>query len=427
MSRLDPRENASAMRKALRAILWLLIVGGLSVALYAVDIRAERKTETSYESTSAAVKPGAARPAAIEVDAASQRLVGLDFAPAEARRARRTVGAFCQLQLDLNDQVLVKTFVSGMVEKRIVEQGQHVERGDPLFVMRSNDLAVAKGTYMSAKAQLELSKAVFDRDEQLVGEKIVSQTQYDTDKAAWLTARNAYVNAREQLFIDGLSEADLEKISYENQKDWITAVVTSPIEGEIITLTNAHATGDLVPSGTDLCQVADLTHVWAIGNAYEKDLADLRLGAPVELGFVAYAGATWRGTVDKVADVVNQTTRTLDVRVVLENKAPEDADAAAGVPERFPLKPGLFGNMAISSTHYPEDLVWIPQSTFLPYFYASGEKSLFVALDDTHFAERRVRAVAEEGRDAGVRGDLKPGERVVTTGNVFLARRWEER
>jgi cobalt-zinc-cadmium efflux system membrane fusion protein len=417
------------MRKLARLLGSVVVVGALVAALFLLDIRVPSHTATAYETSESGASEahGVARPASVEVDEASQRLVGVSLATAVTRDAHRVVHAFCQLNLDLNRQVLVKTFVSGMVERRLVEQGEHVRAGDPLFVLRSNDLAVARGAFMSAKAQLDLAKAVFDRDEILVKEKIVSATQYDTDKAGWLTARNAWVNAREQLFIDGLSAAEVDAVSYENQEQWLTAVVKSPIDGEVVTLTNAHAVGDLVPSGTDLCQVADLTQVWAIGNAYEKDLGDLRVDAPVELTFVSYPGLTWRGKVANISHVVNLQTRTVDVRVVLENGPPRGADGAAAALAAFPLKPGLFGNMAIEARAYPAGLVWVPTSAFLPYFYTSGEKSILVTDDGTHFAERRVEVAFDEAGSAGVRGDLRPGERVVTQGNIFVAKRWEER
>jgi cobalt-zinc-cadmium efflux system membrane fusion protein len=320
--------------------------------------------------------------------------------------------------------VLVKTFVSGMVEKRLVEMGDLVKAGDPLFVMRSNDLAVACGSYMSAGAQLDLAKAVFDRDAALVTEKIVSRTQFDTDKAAWLTARNALVNAREQLFIDGLSEKEIDALSYETQTSWIEAVVRSPIDGAVVQLTNAHARGDLVPAGTDLCQVADLGQVWAVGNVYEKDLGALKVGARAELTFVSYPGLNWTGKVDRFSNVVNQATRTVDVRVVLDNGAPTSGTA---VPDRFPLKPGLFGNMAIEADAYPKDLLWIPSAAFLPYFFPDGHKGVIVAMEGNRFAERHVSVAAEEGPLAGVRGELEAGEQVVTDGTVFIDKKWEER
>jgi cobalt-zinc-cadmium efflux system membrane fusion protein len=282
--------------------------------------------------------------------------------------------------------------------------------------MRSNDLALAKGGYLSAKAQLELAKTVLDRDEVLIKDKIVSQTQYDTDRAAWLTARNAFVNAREQLLIDGLEESDLDKITYENQSSWITTEVKSPIDGIVVQLTNAHSRGDLIPSGTDLCQVADLNRVWVIGNAYEKDIAFLHTGSVARLGFVSYPGRVWEGPIETISECVNPATRTVDVRIVCANQ---------GNSMRFPLKPGLFGTMDVDADAYPETWVWIPQSALLPYFYEKGEKGVFVATDGEHFTERRVRVASQEGADVAVEGDLAPGERVVTQGNIFLTRREE--
>lgn len=407
------------MRSALSAIAWIAIVSILVVGLIWADRLGERKdTYTEPPPTEDSTKPNV-----VELSGTSSRLVGLQTAVARKRDTRRTIRVPCQAQLDANHTVLVRTLVSGFVEQRLCEQGSHVRAGDALFVMRSNDLALAKGAYLSAKAQLELARGLLDRDETLVKDKIVSQSQFDTDRAAWLTARSAFVNAREQLFLDGLGEADIDAVSYDNQSEWVRAVVKSPIDGDVVQLTNAHARGDLVPSGTDLCQVGDLARVWVIGSAYEKDIAFIRTGSTASLSFVSYPGRSWTGSIEAVADFVNPTTRTVDVRAVVENRPP--AGDVQGTPARFPIKPGLFGSMELACDEYPAGWVWIPQAAILPYFLESGEKVIFVATDDSHFVERHVRIASEEGPEVAVVGPLAPGERVVTEGNIFLARKAE--
>jgi cobalt-zinc-cadmium efflux system membrane fusion protein len=399
------------MGRLFNAILWIVIVASLAVGLVLADRLGERGVEKGYAPKAEAVTVGA-----VEIPGINQQLVGMQTAKVVKRHGQKTVRATCQVQLDANHQVLVKSFVTGFVEQRLCEQGQLVHAGDPLFVMRSNDLALAKGNYLSAKAQLDLTRVVLDRDEILIGDKIVSQTQVDTDRAAWLTARTAFVNAREQLLIDGLDEEGIKTISYENQATWVNAFVTSPIDGEVIQLTNAHTRGDLVPSGTDLCQVGDLNAVWVIGNAYEKDIAQIRSGSTARIELVSYPGRSWTGHVTTVADYVNQTTRTVDVRIVVDNKAADDS-----TPGRFPLKPGMFGFADIETETYPPDWLWIPESALLPYFFEDGSKEVFVATDATHFAQRRVHVLSQDKLDVAVKGELAEGETVVTQGNIFVA------
>jgi cobalt-zinc-cadmium efflux system membrane fusion protein len=408
------------MRSILNAISWIVIVGSLGVGLVIADQLGERGVEKGY-TPKAAVEAAPSETPAVEIPGTNQKLVGMQTAKTTKRQGQRTVRATCQVQLDANHQVLVKSFVTGFVEERLCEQGDLVRAGQPLFVMRSNDLALAKGNYLSGKAQLDLTRVVLDRDEILIKDKIVSQTQLDTDRAAWLQARTAFVNAREQLLIDGLDEAGIAAISYENQASWVTAVVTSPIDGEVIQLTNAHTRGDLVPSGTDLCQVGDLVHVWVIGNAYEKDISQIRSGSTARLELVSYPGHTWSGHVATVADYVNPTTRTVDVRIVVDNKSADDS-----TPGRFPLKPGMFGFADIETETYPPDWVWMPEAALLPYFFEDGTKEVFVATDPTHFAERKVRVVSQDGPNVAVTGDVAEGETVVTQGNIFVARSGEK-
>ena len=421
------------MQGPARMVVWFLVVGGLAAGLVYADRIGEKKLETGYGGADEASPSGAAKekddiaagPTVVELSPESQRLIGLATVDAQKRQARQKLHASCQVQLDANQQVFVKTFVSGFVQKRLCEQGDRVAAGAPLFEMHSNDLALAKGAFLSASAQADLADVTLRRDEDLIKDKIVSQTQYDTDRAAALTARTAVVNAREQLLIDGLSRDEIAAVGSEAQEHWVVCAVRSPIAGEVIQLTNAHTMGDMGSSGTDLCQVANLDSVWAIGNAYEKDLAFLHVNDSVELSFVSYPGSIWKGKIAAVADYVNPATRTVDVRAILDNKPPEEGGAM--VPKRYPLKAGLFGTMDISCDAFPADWVWIPAAAILPYFFEDGRKSVFVEVEPNHFVERRVRVVQEEGTEVAVTGDLSDGQPVVTEGNILLSHKAEER
>ena len=408
------------MRSILRAIAWVVIVGVLLGGLVLADRLGQRPHEepAPYVGSDSALM-------GVELKRASQDMIHLASAPAEKRHARRVVRASCQVQLDSNRQMLVKSFVSGMIADRLCEQGQPVKTGQPLFVMRSNDLALAKGAYLSAKAQLDLAKLVLDRDEVLIKDKIVSQTQYDTDRAAWLTARSAYVNSREQLLIDGLGEDDIVESRLRQPVDVGHGGRDEPdrrrSSSSSRTPTRAATS---FPSGTDLCQVADLDA--GVGQSATRTRRTSHSSTPARSRASSSSripGKIWEGPIETISEIVNQATRTVDVRVVCSNKPP--ADGTSTTPPRFPLKPGLFGTMDVDCEAYPDSWVWIPQSALLPYFYEKGEKGIFVAKDSDHFVERRVRVTSQEGTTVAVEGDLAPGERVVTEGNVFLTRHEE--
>jgi hypothetical protein len=66
------------MGKVLRAVLWIAIVGGLSAAMYFIDVRIGSQTATAYDTP---LKPESERAAVVVVDPESQRMVGVNRAP----------------------------------------------------------------------------------------------------------------------------------------------------------------------------------------------------------------------------------------------------------------------------------------------------------------------------------------------------------
>ncbi len=79
--------------------------------------------------------------------------------------------------------------------------------------------------------------------------------------------------------------------------------------------------GTYVQTGTPLFEIADLGKLWVILDAYESDLPWLRLGQKVDFYVEAYPGETFSGTISFIDPVVDPRSRTVNVRVIADNKA----------------------------------------------------------------------------------------------------------
>jgi HlyD family secretion protein len=82
---------------------------------------------------------------------------------------------------------------------------------------------------------------------------------------------------------------DAEKVSYNN------ANITSPINGTVYIIPVAQY--DFVPMGADLLRVADLTKIQVHADFDEADIAKLRSGQPVKIGWDGRPNRTWHGHV----------------------------------------------------------------------------------------------------------------------------------
>lgn len=122
--------------------------------------------------------------------------------------------------------------------------------------------------------------------------------------------------AREKLRLWGLSDAQVREIeARQSASDHIT--LNAPIGG-IVVQKNAME-GMYVSEGTPIYTIADLSHLWVRLDAYESDLQWLHFGQAVEFSTEAYPGERFTGWISFIDPVLNAKTRTLKVRVNVDN------------------------------------------------------------------------------------------------------------
>src|SRR2546422_344759 len=161
--------------------------------------------------------------------------------------------------------------------------------------------------------------------------------------------------------------------------------------------------GQAVKAGDNLFQIADARVLWVDVAIFEQDAAAVRVGTPATITVDALPGRTFRGRVTFIYPQLDDKTRTLTARVVVEN-----GDGA--------LRPGMYATAALATAGRRG--VSVPLEAVLP----TGTKDLvFVNRGDGRVVPREVRV--------GLRGDslveivegLKPGGGVVASG-TFLRR-----
>jgi Cu(I)/Ag(I) efflux system membrane fusion protein len=128
--------------------------------------------------------------------------------------------------------------------------------------------------------------------------------------------QNAIAAARDKLRLWNLSPDQIRSLEQSGKAtDHIDLI--APIGGIV---THKHIKeGDYVKEGAPLFQIADLSHVWAIFDAYESDLAWLRYGQPVEFTTDATPGETFTGRIAFISPQLDPRTRTAQVRVNADN------------------------------------------------------------------------------------------------------------
>lgn len=179
-----------------------------------------------------------------------------------------------------------------------------------------------------------------------------------------------------------------------------TFTVFSPGNGVVTELSARE--GEWLGAGARLMRIAGVSSVWASMEAFEADLARLRVGAQVELTVDALPGRSIAGTVTFIAPVVDAARRTAQVRARVAN--PDGA-----------LKPGMLLRGRVGGGGRSAALV-VPATAPL----VTGRRALvYVRLRDTErptFEAREVTLGPRHGVWQEVTGGLEEGELVVVNG-----------
>lgn len=167
-------------------------------------------------------------------------------------------------------------------------------------------------------------------------------------------------------------------------------------------------TGDHVSQGTVLFDIADLSKVWIMFDAYESDLQFLHTGEKLSFNLQALPGTDFTGNIIFIDPVIDPVTRVAKVRVEKGNQSGK-------------LKPEMFATGIVSSTlgEYLDNVV-IPKSAVL----WTGKRSVVYVKqpgsDESVFKIREVELGPMLGESYVIMSGLSEGEEVVTSGTFSV-------
>ena len=166
-------------------------------------------------------------------------------------------------------------------------------------------------------------------------------------------------------------------------------------------------TGDHVAEGTVLFDIADLSKVWIMFDAYESDLPFLTVGDKITFTIQALPGINYSGNIIFIDPVMDPLTRVSKVRLEINNESGK-------------LKPEMFATGIIKAdlTEYRDKLV-IPKSAVL----WTGKRSIVYVKqpgDEPVFKMREIELGPALGSSYIVITGLNEGEEIVTQGTFSV-------
>ena len=319
--------------------------------------------------------------AVVSLSAERRRVLGLRSEAVRRMPLARSIRTVGRVAADERRLHHIHTKFEAYIEDLYVDYtGKFVKKGEPLASLYSPELMATQQEYLLAwRAQRELARSALPS---------VARGGVDLLEAA-----------RQRLLLWDIRPADIARLEATGEVRR-TLDLHSPVSGYVTQKMALH--GMRVTPADTLFDIADLSHLWVMADVYESDLAAVRVGMPAELTLSYLPGRTWRGSVTYIAPTVEEKTRTIKVRVEVDN-----ADGQ--------LKPEMFADVVLRSP-FGEGLV-VPESALLK----TGERTLvFVDLADGRLEPREVQVGPKAAEGVQVLQGVAEGEKVVTAANFLL-------
>jgi Cu(I)/Ag(I) efflux system membrane fusion protein len=310
-----------------------------------------------------------------------QILAGVRTTVVERKALIRDIRTTAQIIADESRISHVHVKVGGYIDRVFVDfVGQLIKKGEPLFTLYSPDLVSTQEEYLIAKrGNATLGSAPF---------KDVAQG-----------AQSLLESTRQRLKLWDITDGQIKKLD-ETGKVERELTFYSPVTG-FVTDRKAFPQTSVTPD-TELYTVSDLSSVWATADIYEYEVPFVHLGQRVSFTLSYYPGKNYSGTISYIYPTVDPQTRTVKVRVDIPNP-------------NFVLKPQMFADAQLRVNYGVQTLV--PQEAVLD---SGKEQQVFVVHDGGAFEPRKVTLGPVVDGNVAVLSGLKPGEKVVTSGNFLI-------
>ncbi len=301
-----------------------------------------------------------------------------------------------RIQVDEHFESRAGASITGRISTLDVNLGDEVKAGQRLATIKSTELAQYQLSYIKASQQMQLQTKAVDRAKQLLEADVISLAELQRREGE-LNAANAELNAaRDQLQVLGMAPSNIAQLGLQNS-GMSTSQVNSKIAGTVIA--RKARLGQVVAPAEELFVVADLSHVWAVAEIPEQQIAHIKEGQSINIEVPALDDAELTGTLAFVGDIVDPATRTVMARANISN-------------DKMLLKPDMLITILLEAK--PEKVIAIPSTAVVrennaDHVFAQTLKSkqyklLPVTLGRTYADKREV-----------LQG-LQPGDQIVLDG-----------
>jgi RND family efflux transporter MFP subunit len=268
----------------------------------------------------------------------------------------------------------------------------NVAQGQAKIESARANLHAAQARFAAARQRARIASQSLAREEVLYKGGYVTSKEIVAAEADWRQARLEQRAASNAIQLLGSTPEGGHLLN-------VAAPLGGRVTERLVTL------GETVTVDKPLFTIVNLRTVWVQLNLYQQDLPAVRLGQAVTVTSDTAPGRTFHGAVSSISDVLDETTRTVKVRVVIHNVR----DALK--PKAF-VRGTIAGGSRTRALLAPGDAIQVLE----------GRTVVFIPTDRAgEFRPRPVEVGARHGARVEIRSGLKAGERIVSR-NAFLVK-----
>jgi len=398
----------------------------------------------------------------IEIEPETARQMGIRVETVTREIRGRGINTTGQLETLFDQQVEVTTNTSGKVVELLVQQGDTVEQGQPIAVISSLELLELQGDSLDRQTQaqgdleqalvnVELTQQDLQRQRDIAEAQItsartdlmVAQEKYEGDleleqegalprrqmleskaqlakveselqqalsrrgviqaEAELKRAQAAVKSAQKNLELsDRTYQTRLRQLQTpDNEQGLVT--IYAPISG-IVAHREATLGQSFDEAGGKLMTLVNNQEVWATGNIYEKDLAQVQLGQEVRVKVSGMGDRTFFGTIEQIDSVVEEIGRVIPVRAKISN-----GDET--------LKPGMFAQLEIFTSQTSTPIIAVPDNALME---VNGQHLVYVQNSPTTYQGVEITLGDTFSDWVEIEQGLTPGDSIVVEGANML-------
>jgi len=320
----------------------------------------------------------------VEMDAAERKKQDVKTAILAQRTLAEEVIVPGEVTLDLYRTAQITPRIPAQTMQRHVRLGDTVEEGQPLVTLSSVEMADAQGALIvTSREWARVAK---------LGRDVVSGRRY-------VEAQVAAQQARAKVEAYGMTEAQIDSFAAKGDASKATGSfdLLAPQAGTIIR--DDFIIGEVVEPGRVLFEISDESNAWVEAQLTPEQAGYVEAGVRAR---ISLDGVRWReGSIIQISHALNETTRTLSVRIEVDNSDDE-------------LHPGQFVSAAVNIGE-TNTVLAVPAEAIV---LMNGSQTIFkVEGDELH--PTAIKTGINRGGWVEITGGVNEGEEIAVT-QLFL-------